>query len=214
MSNYGNAFFTPDSKQYPGSVMPVWLEVKERKIAGGTFSLSGVAKGTIFAAGMPVRLDKMGGTVTILPTFVVVGAVSSSATTLVLKPQSGVAPAEGMIVGKMTSAGVAAKAVALGAATPLTGTDAGKYQFTITANDLGTLADGDILVIVSASGANKAAVLPNGLSWRQVVVDSDKATYGTIAVVTKGQVLGDRIPAMPDYYKAAMPGITFEYELD
>lgn len=213
MSNYGNAFFSPESKQYPGSVMPVWLEVKERKIAGGTFSLSGVAKGTIFAAGMPVRLDKMGGTVTILPTFTVVGAVSSSATTLVLRPQSGVAPAQGMIVGKMTSAGVAAKAVALGAPTALTGTDAGKYQFTITANDLGTLADGDTLVIVSASGANKAATLPNGLSWRQVVVDSDNATYGTIAVVTKGQVLGDRIPAMPEEYKAAMPGITFEYEL-
>lgn len=213
MSNYGNAFFSPESKQYPGSVMPVWLEVKERKIAGGTFSLSGVAKGTIFAAGMPVRLDKMGGTVTILPTFTVVGAVSSSATTLVLRPQSGVAPAQGMIVGKMTSAGVAAKSVALGAPTALTGTDAGKYQFTITANDLGTLADGDTLVIVSAAGANKAATLPNGLSWRQVVVDSDNATYGTIAVVTKGQVLGDRIPAMPEEYKAAMPGITFEYEL-
>lgn len=213
MSNYGNAFFTPESKQYPGSVMPIWLEVKERKIAGGTFSLSGVAKGTIFAAGMPVRLDKMGGTVTILPTFVVVGAVSSSATTLVLRPQSGVAPAQGMIVGKMTSAGVAAKAVALGAPTALTGTDAGKYQFTITADSLGTLADGDTLVIVSAAGSNKAATLPNGLSWRQVVVDSDNATYGTIAVVTKGQVLGDRIPAMPEEYKAAMPGITFEYEL-
>lgn len=213
MSNYGNAFFSPESKQYPGSVMPVWLEVKERKIAGGTFSLSGVAKGTIFAAGMPVRLDKMGGTVTILPTFTVVGAVSSSATTLVLRPQSGVAPAQGMIVGKMTSAGVAAKAVALGAPTALTGTDAGKYQFTITADSLGALADGDTLVIVSASGANKAATLPNGLSWRQVVVDSDNATYGTIAVVTKGQVLGDRIPAMPEEYKAAMPGITFEYEL-
>lgn len=213
MSNYGNAFFSPDSKQYPASVVPVWLEVKERKIAGGTFSLSGVAKGTIFAAGMPVRLDKMGGTVTILPTFQVVGAVSASATTLVLKPQAGVVPAQGMIVGKMTSAGVAAKAVALGAATPLTGNDAGKYQFTITANDLGVLADGDVLVIVSAAGANKAAVLPNGLSWRQVVVDSDNATVGTIAVVTKGQVLADRIPAMPDYYWAAMPGITPEYEL-
>lgn len=213
MSNYGNAFFSPESKQYPGSVMPIWLEVKERKIAGGTFSLDGVTKGTIFPAGMPVRLDKMGGTVTVLPTFTVVGAVSSSATTLVLKPQTNVIPAEGMIVGKMTSAGVAAKSVALGAATALTGTDAGKYQFTITANDLGTLADGDTLVIVSAAGANKAAVLPNGLSWRQVVVDSANATYGTIAVVTKGQVLGDRIPQMPDYYKDAMPGITFEYEL-
>lgn len=213
MSNYGNAFFSPESKQYLASVMPIWLEVKRRKIAGGTFSLSGVAKGTIYPAGLPVRLDKMGGTVTILPTFKVVGAVTSEGTTLVLKPEAGVIPASGMIVGKMTSAGVTAKAVALGAATPLTGDDAGKYQFTITANSLGTLADGDILVIATAAGSNKAAVLPNGLSWRQVVVDSDNATYGTIAVVTDGQILADRIPAMPEFYKAALPGIDFEYEL-
>lgn len=213
MSNYGNAFFSPESKQYPGSVMPIWLEVKERKIAGGTFSLSGVAKGTIFPAGMPVRLDKMGGTVTILPTFQVVGAVSSAATTLVLKPLTNIVPAQGMIVGKLSGAGTVAKGATLGAATPLTGTDAGKYQFTITADSLGTLADGDILVIAKATGASKAADMPNGLSWRQVVVDSANATYGTIAVVTKGQVLGDRIPQMPDYYKDAMPGITFEYEL-
>ena len=213
MSNYGNAFFSPETKQYPASVMPVWLEVKRRKIAGGTFDISGYGKGTLIAAGIPVRLDKMGGTVTILPTFQVVGAVSSSATTLVLKPQAGIAPAQGMIVGKMTSAGVAAKAVALGAPTPLTGNDAGKYQFTITANDLGTLADGDVLVIVSEAGANKAAVLPNGLSWREVYIDSDNATLGTIAVVTDGQVLADRIPAMPDFYKAALPSIEFEYEL-
>ena len=214
MSNYGNAFFTPDSKQYPGSVMPVWLEVKERKIAGGTFSLSGVAKGTIYPAGMPVRLDKMGGTVTLLPTFKVVGAVDSAATTLVLKPETNIIPAQSMVVGKMSAAGTVAKAISLGAATALTGADAGKYQFTITTNSLGALADGDILVIASEAGSNKAAVLPNGLSWRQIVVDSDNATYATVAVVTKGQILADRIPAMPDFYKDAMPGITFEYELD
>ena len=212
MSNYGNAFFSPESKQYPGSVMPVWLDVKERKIAGGTFSLSGVAKGTIFPAGMPVRLDKMGGTVTLLPTFLVVGAVSAAATTMVLKPLTNILPAEDMIVGKMTAAGVVGKANTLPTPTALTGTDAGKYSFTITANDFGALADGDILVIATATGANKAATLPNGLSWRQVVVDSNNATLGTISVVTKGQVLGDRIPQMPEEYKAAMPGITFEYE--
>lgn len=194
--------------------MPIWLEANKRKIAGGTFSLDGVAKGTIYPIGMPVRLNKMGGTVTLLPTFTVVGAVSSAATTLVLKPQTNIIPAQSMVVGKMTSAGVAAKAVALGAATALTGADAGKYQFTITANSLGELADGDLLVIVSEAGSNKAAVLPNGLSWRQVVVDSDNATYGTIAVVTEGQILADRIPAMPDFYKAALPNIDFQYELD
>jgi len=213
MSNYGNAFFSPDTKQFPASVMPIWLEVKERKIAGGTFSLENVAKGTIFPAGMPVRLDKMGGTVTLLPTFLVVGAVSSAATTLVLKPLSNILPAEDMIVGKMTSAGVVAKAVALGAGTPGTGANAGTYTFTITANSLGTLSDGDLLVIASASGSNKAAVLPNGLSWRQVVVDSDNATLGTIAVVTEGAILADRIPAMPDFYKDALSNIDFQYEL-
>ena len=214
MSNYGNAFFTPDSKQYPGSVMPVWLEVKERKIAGGTFSLSGVAKGTIYPAGMPVRLDKMGGTVTLLPTFKVTAAVDSSATTLVLKPETNIIPAQNMVVGKMSAAGTVAKAITLGAATALTGDDAGKYQFTITANSLGALAAGDLLVIATEAGSNKAAVLPNGLSWRQIVVDSDNATYATVGVVTKGQILADRIPAMPDFYKQAVPGITFEYELD
>lgn len=213
MSNYGNAFFTPDSKTYPASLMPIWLDVKERKIAGGTFDISGFNKGDIIPAGIPVYLPKMGGTVTLLPTFTVVGAVSSSATTLVLKPQTNILPTEGLIVGKLTSAGVAAKAAALGAPTALTGTDAGKYQFTITANDFGTLADGDLLVVVSAAGANKAAVMPNGLSWREVRIDSENASLGTIAVVTKGQILADRIPAIPDLYKAALPGITFEYEL-
>jgi len=213
MSNYGNAFFSPETKQYPASVMPVWIEVNKRKIAGGTFDISGAKKGDIYPIGMPVRLDKMGGTVTILPTFTVVGAVTSEGTTLVLKPQTNVIPAEDMIVGKMTSAGVVAKAATLGAATPLTGADAGKYQFTISAGTLGTLADGDLLVIASASGSNKAAVLPNGLSWRQVVVDSDNATLGTIAVVTEGAILADRIPAMPDFYKDALSNIDFQYEL-
>lgn len=212
MSNYGNAFFTPDGKQYPASVMPVWLEVKRRKIAGGTFSLSGVAKGTIYPAGMPVRLDKMGGTVTLLPTFQVVGAVSASATTMVLKPLTNIIPAEGMILGKAAGAGAVSKAHALPAATALTGTDAGKYSFTITANDFGALADGDIMIVAS-SASSTAAVMPNGLSWRQIVVDSDNATYATVAVVTDGQVLADRIPPMPDNYKAALPGISFEYEL-
>ena len=213
MSNYGNAFFSPETKQYPASVMPIWLEVNKRKIAGGTFDISDAKKGDIYPAGMPVRLDKMGGTVTILPTFTVVGAVASDGTSLVLKPQTNVIPAEDMIVGKMTSAGVVAKAVALGAGTPGTGANAGTYTFTITANSLGTLSDGDLLVLASASGSNKAAVLPNGLSWRQVVVDSDNATLGTIAVVTEGAILADRIPAMPDFYKDALSNIDFQYEL-
>jgi len=208
-TNYGNAFHSPDQKTYPGSVVPVWLEVKERKTAGGTFDISGYKKGDIIPAGIAVRLDKMGGTATILPTFTVAEAVSSAATSLVLKA-NGIAPAKDMVVGKMTAAGQVAKAVTLGV--PTYDATAKTYTFTISANTLGELAVGDILVIASEAGSSVSAVLPNGLSWRQVVIDSENATVGTVAVVTKGQVLADRIPAMPEFYKAAMPGITFEYE--
>lgn len=210
-TNFGNAFFNPTTKRYESQTMPVWIEVKGRKLAGGTFDISGFKDGDIIPAGIPVRLDLMGGTVKLLPTFEVVSAVASDGTSLVLRPLAGIVPAEDMVVGKMTDASTG-KSIALGAATPGTGDNAGTYTFTITANSLGTLAAGDILVVVSAAGSNKAAVLPNGLSWRQVVIDSDDPTLGTIAVVTKGQVLADRIPQMPDFYKNALPGIDFEYE--
>lgn len=215
MSNYGNAFFSPESKQYPGSVVPVWLEVKERKIAGGTIDISGYSKGDTIPAGIPVNLPKMGGSATLLDAFTVVGAVSTTDTTLVLKSASGVLKdPSGLVVGKVTeTTGIAAKAVTLGDGTAST-TEGheGEYSFTITANALGALSDGDTLYIISAAGSDKAMLKPTGLSWRQIYIDSDNATTGTVAVVTKGQVLADRIPAISDYFKSLMPGITFEYE--
>lgn len=215
MSNYGNAFFSPESKQYPGSVVPVWLEVKERKIAGGTIDISGYKKGTIIPAGIPVNLPKMGGTATLLDAFVVVGAVGSTDTTVVLKSASGVIKdPSGLVVGKVTeTTGIAAKAVKLDTGTEST-TEGheGEFSFTITANALGSLSDGDLVYLISAAGSNKAVLKPTGLSWRQIYIDSDNATLGTVAVVTKGQVLADRIPAISDYFKSLMPGITFEYE--
>lgn len=215
MSNYGNAFFSPESKQYPGSVVPVWLEVKERKIAGGTIDISGYSKGDIIPAGIPVNLPKMGGSATLLDAFTVVGAVSATDTTLVLKSASGVLKdPSGLVVGKVTeTTGIAAKAVELGDGTASSSAGhEGEYSFTIVANSLGVLSDGDTLYLISAAGSNKAVLKPTGLSWRQIYIDSDNATVGTVAVVTKGQVLADRIPAISDYFKSMMPGITFEYE--
>lgn len=215
MSNYGNAFFSPESKQYPGSVVPVWLEVKERKIAGGTIDISGYEKGDIIPAGIPVNLPKMGGDATLLDAFTVVGAVSASDTTVVLKSASGaIKNPSGLVVGKVTEAtGIAAKAITLGDGTAVSGEDhEGEYSFTITANALGALSNGDTLYIVGEAGSNKAMLKPTGLSWRQIYIDSDNATIGTVAVVTKGQVLADRIPEISDYFKSLMPGITFEYE--
>lgn len=211
-SNFGNVFFHPQTTDFPAQVMPLWLEVKERKIAGGTVDLSSFSVGDIIPAAIPVHLGVMGGEATLLPTFEVAEAVvAASSTSLVLKPLAGIAPAKNMIVGKMSSSGVVAKAVTLG--DPTYDETEGTYTFTITAGDVGALAVGDILVIAKEAGSNKAALLPTGLSWRQIVITNKGAYKGTVAVVTKGQLLGDRAPQIPDYYKAAMPGITYENEL-
>lgn len=208
MSNYGNYYGVPADKSYESGVVPVWLEVKERKVAGGTVDLTGVAAGTLIPCGIPVSLKTMGGEAKFLETYEVDAAVAASGTSLKIKPVNGVAPQAGMILGAVDSTGKAAKAAAL-SGTPTVSN--GVYTFTITAGSLGTLAKGDKLYVISEAGDEKMAVLPDGLSWRQIYVEADGGK-GTVAVVTKGQVLGDRINAVPDFYKAAMPGITFEYE--
>lgn len=210
MSNFGNSFFSPDSKTFGAAVQPVWLEVKERKIAGGTVDIKGIAKGTLIPLGIPVKLKSMGGEAQFLETFEVIDAVSTTDTSLKIKPVNGaVIPAEGLILGKINASGVASKAAAL-AGTPAVAD--GVYTFTISAGAYGALSAGDILCIISEAGSSKTAIKPDGLSWRQIYVDSDNAYKGTVAVVTKGQILADRIAALPDYYKAALPGITLEYE--
>lgn len=186
----------------------MWLAVKERKVAGGTVDLTGVAAGTLIPCGIPVSLKTMGGEAKFLETYEVDAAVAAAGTSLKIKPLNGVVPTAGMILGAVDSTGKAAKAAAL-SGTPSVSN--GVYTFTITAGAFGTLAKGDKLYVISEAGDDKMAVLPDGLSWRQIYVDADGGK-GTVAVVTKGQVLGDRISAVPDFYKAAMPGITFEYE--
>lgn len=201
---HGNVFGRT-SKQYPASVIPVFMEVKERKLGGGTVKIENLPNGTLIPVGVPVRLAKMGGDAIILDGFKVLAAVTAESTAVKLSDGiCGTKPAKGMILGKL-SGDTAAKAAALGAYTEGTG-------FAITANSLGTLAEGDMLYICVEAGASKKAVLPDGLSWRDILKEEGD-TVASVAVVTKGQVLGDRIPTMPDAYKDALKGITFEYEL-
>ena len=202
----GNVFGS-DSQTYDAYSEPVWLEVKEKKTGGGSFSLSGDAKGDSISMCAPVSLAKMGGTAVILDAYEVEEAIDTSATAVKLKKGIfGTHPAAGMVVGKMSDTGSASKAAALGAYTEGTG-------FAITAGALGALAAQDFLYIAVEAGSSKAAVLPVGLSWRGIYVDTDSPTYASVAIVTKGQFLCDRVPAIAGFYQAALTGITFEKEL-
>lgn len=206
MKNYGNTFNSSRTDFSAGKV-PIWLHVDEFYPAGCT--LNGQIEGSTIPVGTPVAVSKMGAEATLLETFEVVGAVASTDTSVVLKSVSGtVNPAKDMIVGKLASGSIS-KAVKLPAPTSVgSGDHAGEYTFAITANSLGELSDGDILVMASAT-SNPVPVYPTGLLYEDVYIGTDGAT-GTI--VTKGQVLADRIAAIPEAYKPYLTNITFVNE--
>lgn len=210
MKNYGNTF-NKSTQDYGVNKVPTWLFVDELYPAGCT--LNGYPQGETIPAGTPVNVAKMGAEATILETFEVVGAVTAEGTSVVLKSVGGaVNPAKDMVVGKIGSDGIIAKAVKLPAATSVgSGDHAGEYTFAITANSLGALSDGDILVMAdaTASGSNKSPLFPTGLLYEEVYIGNVGAT-GTI--VTKGQVLADRIAAIPAAYKPYLTNITFVNE--
>lgn len=208
MKKYGNTF-NESSAEYAASKLPIWLHVDEFYPAGCTLNDQPV--GNVIPVGTPVYVPKVGAEAIVLETFEVVGAVAAAGTSLVLKSVSGaVQPAKDLIVGKNGSNNVISKALKLPAVTSVgTGDHEGEYTFTITANSLGELSDGDILVMASAAGSNKAALMPTGLLYEDVLIGNKGAT-GT--VVTKGQVLADRIAAVPAVYKPYLTNITFVNE--
>ena len=208
MKKYGNSF-SKGTTDFAAGKVPIWLHVDEFYTAGCTLNSQPV--GAEIPIGTPVYVPKVGAEATVLETFEVVGAVTSEGTSVVLKSVSGaIDPAKDMIVGKVGSNGLIAKALKLPAVTSEgSGEHAGEFTFTITANSLGALSDGDILVIASAAGSSKAPLYPTGLLYEEVLIGNVGAT-GT--VVTKGQVLADRIAAIPDLYKPYLTNITFVNE--
>ena len=208
MKKYGNTF-NESTTSFAAGKVPIWLHVDEFYPAGCT--LNGQVVGSTIPVGTPVYVSKAGAEAIVLETFEVVGAVSATDTSVVLKSVSGaVQPAKDLIVGKNGSNNVVAKALKLPAVTSVgSGDHEGEYTFTITANDLGVLSDGDILVMATAAGANKAAAMPTGLLYGDVLIGNKGAT-GT--VVTKGQVLAKRIAEVPADYLPYLTNITFVNE--
>lgn len=203
----GNVFGF-EKRNYDAQVTPLWLEVKETKLGGGVVDVESLPAGSQICAGVPVYLPSMGGKAVIVDAFKVLAAVDTAAVSANISPvgEAGSPLVEGMIVGKVDATGKAAKSAALGAYTPGKG-------FAITAGALGALSEGDYVYVIAEAGSNKAAVVPNGLSRRDIYIDTDGAKTASVAVVTKGQILEDRCPAIPEWAKAGLVGITFEKEL-
>lgn len=193
-------------KQWGGS-QPVWFTVRQKERSGGT--LESVVAGTLLRAGSLVSLSTTGGTAKIIETFEVAEAVGATDTTLKLKAYaSHPKPNAGLVVMKApTTPTGTGKAIAL--PTPTLNEADQVYEFTITANDLGVLAAGDILIKATAAGATASIyAMPTGLTENDVwIEDGDYAA--TVASVFDGEIMEDRIQPIPAFVKTLLPMIKF-----
>lgn len=193
-------------KQWGGS-QPVWLTVRQKERSGGT--LENVVAGTLLKAGSLIGLSATGGTAKVIETFEVAAAVGATDTTLKLRAYaSHPKPVAGMVVMKApASATATGKATALG--TPVLNEADGVYEITITANDYGVLATGDILVKAASAGASaNIYAIPTGLTENDVwIEDGDYAA--TVASVFDGEIMEDRIQPIPAFVKPLLPMIKF-----
>ena len=193
-------------KQWGGS-QPVWFTVRQKERSGGT--LESVVTGTLLRSGSLVSLPNAGGTVKVIETFEVAAAVGATDTVLKLRAYASYPkPIAGMVVMKAPATATATgKATALG--TPVLKENDGVYEITITANDFGVLAAGDILIKAASAGASaKIYAEPTGLTENDVwIEDGDYAA--TVASVFDGEIMEDRIQPIPAFVKTVLPMIKF-----
>lgn len=198
--SYGNVFGTGSAK-YDVNRIPAWIEVRRQKLAGGTLDVSHNKKGDLIPLGIPVYLNEMGGVAVVLDTFKVT-AVSASDVTLG-QGAYGTYASEGLFIMKKDGG---AKAVKLG------NTEDGlKFSLDSDASSEFT-AQSEVILAEAASEDSPVKLLPNGLSRRDIYIDVDNPTKATIAVVTDGQILVDRIPDIDEEYRKALTNIDFESE--
>jgi len=201
----GNAYGTGTSTF--GGGVPVWIEILGKWQAGGKV-VNPPAAGEVLAVGSPVEIDSAAHTAKVLNFYKVHTTITSGSTELKLV----VLPGLPRLIAGVFVMPVPATLVATGAAVTV-GTVTQGTEFdtiTITADSLGVLTAGDLIVEAAATGAGKALyAVPNCLTANDVYVDAN-TTYSTVAGVYSGKVYAKRTPLMADIVKAGIPQVAFD----
>ena len=214
--NYG--VYGSETIQY-GGTYPVWKHVDNdgTEDGGGKFKVvsdfaTEYPVGTIIPCGTPVNLAA--GILTILPTYEVTDIYAATVATVVKVNAYGIAR-----IPKVGDAIMVAPATSTTTGTAIAITDvalvSGKYELTVGAAAFGAgvaLAVGDILVGAVEAGSGKAMLtIPTGLLRREVRI-YEGVTVATGASVFFGNILVDRIPAIPACVKSVLTQIKFTPE--
>lgn len=191
--------FGSESLEIGQSHVPVWLGVVGPVPVGGTLAKAYAKKGFLLSAGSPVNLN--GKAITPFVSWEVVDYTAAGAgdyDTIVIKPAvfGGVEilPAADDFVQPLGSTFAATgKAGQVVAVTALTGSDAGKYSFTVAkTGNLGSLSEGDIIVpsAATAAGTGKSiAVQPNGYLYNDIYFGDLDGSANNYTIAATGAVV-------------------------
>lgn len=193
-------------------IQPVWLEQNGSRVFGGLINLQDTYKSGLkivdlypesIRTGTPCV--KIGNKCYPIPTFRVVGDVTSEGTTLVLAGWEGLAvPKQGLNVALPDGS----KTLALPA---MSKTAEGNYTMTITADALGELKDGDVLVLQDATVFDYKTVVPSGLTKDNLLYrGADPNSKLNVSLVDEGRIIDCMAAPVPGPMKAALQTVKFE----
>lgn len=192
-----------------GGGIPVWRSVDPNgKWQGGGVIQNLPVAGSVIAAGHPVEIDTAAHTAKLCNVFKVHTAVLTSDEVLKVVVAEGLPRLKaGNFIGvPAATAGGTLTAITVGTVTEGDGFD----SIAITANALGALALGSLLVEAAETGSGKLPyAVPNALVYEDVYVATG-TTVATVAGVHTGTVYAERTPFMSTGIKAALTTIKFD----
>lgn len=216
------SFNTLGSKAWDfGGNTPVWLGKVRPVPFGGTLKKAYLIQNALYQAGMPVNLSAdTNGEITPVVAFKVTTSSqpgSGTGDTITVRPCGGIVPSTDTVLMKLgtnfTTKGKAYKPskVVRNASNPTL------YDLSFTESQLGTLAEGDVLVEGASEGASVApAAVPNGYLYNDICLNdidvTDESACATGAVVKfHGEgLLIDRNPAgalLADKLQSLIPNV-------
>lgn len=189
-----------------GGGYAVWKDIHGLEQGGGLLSVLPAA-GSILPAGSLVSLDGAGNAA-VLNTFELAAAINGSATSVIVN-SVGNMPRLSATMNVMVApatVGTTGTGVLVGT---VTDNEDGTQTFTITANALGSLAKGAILVECDKAGSGAVIkTVPSGLTLNDVHIE-DGNVAASVASVYSGNIFEDLIQPVPDCVKAVLPMIKF-----
>lgn len=194
-------------------IMPVWLEQSGSVTMGalvnpeykvdGTHKVSDFYPKSIRTA-TPFK-DLGGHSYCPIPTYRVLEAVTATDTVVKIAKQEGLPLlVTGMSLAKASDA---TKKVTVAAAAVAVDSTDGFYKLTITADDFGTLAAGDVLILEALAGDT-----PAGLSKDNLIYDGLDLTAVklNVSLIDTGRVIEDTAPVVPAAMKQKLQTIKWD----